>query len=273
MAIDQFTDERINVRELSLPEPIESPSMFNAEEIITPDTFRVYEDLYFKKLFTNANRDITGQVAASLSITVPVLMRNASFPESVNTFVSRGILLATTSDLKILYPKQVDKIFIEQHEETKETMASRALANTGWERSRHLFDLFALYPEHLPHWNKRNEMDESIKKDIDYAKKHKEWDKLLINVFSWKLLHPSEKAPLSHDEWQGINTFIKSYRDGAVKNKYVGELQYLSNYAKMAKIASSHIVEMTDDGLKMSMNKTANALQTENTPAPERRRF
>ena len=94
----------------------------------------------------------------------------------------------------------------------------------------------------------------------------KDWESVTSHASGIKLLNPSLDLGLTKEDWQGMQDELARYR---IKRDWYN----IPRHALHMKILAAEKVEITDQGLKLTMPKRKAELKGQTPPIPERRRF
>jgi hypothetical protein len=267
MAIDILTDT-INIKELTLKEPVKKPELpFDPEKELTDGLWEsVKYELRDEFNFASGSMETYCHLAANAltlfpdrrsELFIPGLQRLLLDPEGLNA-----------SDIKIIYPGEPTQNIV-----AKKYTPSFELIKTHTGRNRDDFgywistnsapmimDAFILYNSQFAELKSVDGLPEMFQKVAEHKKESHNWPdfiryKLLMKLFD---VDPG----ITSDEWDGM---IGDFRKQSNLNLK------LEMVAKM-KMLTADKIEMTDRGLRLIMPDQGIDTEPDN-PFPERRKF
>ncbi len=270
-----FDPDRLNIYELVIEEPEkekQSELPFDVERDITDeewDRFKADMD----QLRKSNEWSYLGQKLAHLKILdpqrLPLLEENlfSGMQEKRNHYSKSsfggGDFLSVSCKLKSLFPERNLNFSPVEMEKMKYSVETN-LANENWGNYALEFSVFKVVsPDNGLKYDSRA-MEEN-EKQLESFRKEKDWWNFCYLGANIRIIDPSHDFKLDKADWEDMLQFRNSTTGQHIDNLF-------AHFANMQVLAAEK-VEVTDNGLELTMSKPKQKLDTGVPPLPETKNF
>ncbi len=266
MSIDQLTENPINIKELTVPEPGKKKELlFDPVKEVAGEIWEQAKSELQKEW--SASRDIIfGELASSMLILFPERRQEVLTGEMGPLYEAPMIISAT--NLKIMYPSEpLDGRHIENDRLPFESIKAVAEENKDnvlyWSGNSgiQLWDAFVLYPDKFQELRSIDGLAETMNKAAESEKQEPYWNDFLDFKLMAKLL--GKDTRVTDEEWDSVKGYFHLNPSVEVKIQM----------AARAKLLLAKDIRMTPEGIQVTPPDVKENLSNDLGPVPERRRF
>lgn len=274
-----FNPERVNIKDLTIEEPEKSQELtFDPEKEITK------EDWKMMKKELDKEREL-GNWARFLSVVRCMKILNPNYDFIIDKDTREGIYKELESyrkksewvivtemamNMKMLDPT----VTLNLDEFTQERMQKDAFKEHNKVWTDYIDQLMALkvFDQKLE-VHLGTEGLEKMDLNLNVSKAKEQWEEFAELAAAEKVINMSLNVEVSPTEWQNMKNILENYRE---KHREKGEFyeKAFTNMASWMKILAAEKVEVTNDGLEITMpKKVKSEPKSEPLPFPEKRNF
>jgi hypothetical protein len=276
-----FNPDKINIHELAIEDPEKQAELpFDVERDITPEDWEGMENGLQK--IRNWDRDDKWGYFSHHAMCMKILDSNIDLGldqdsrdgliqhlrtwDSIDTNLKWSNLPGQAVCGKILYPDMDLGFDANSWQEMSKKLQVR--------RERGSWDDFADYAMEIKILNpkmdiKLSENDwEGMENILEDFRRKGLWGSFADHAQAMKILNPNVELNLDRAAWQGMRMALEKSREEGQKFEWRG----FSSLAFAMKIIAAEKVEITDEGLRLTMPEKK-SLQSETPPIPETKQF